>query len=44
MYIAKFTHKIYVLHSFQKKTQQTNLKDIDIAKTRYKSIVKEEKS
>jgi phage-related protein len=38
MYIAKFSEKIYVLHSFQKKTQ----KDINIAKTRYKAIVRRE--
>ena len=34
MYVAKFSEKIYVLHSFQKKSQ----------KTRYNAIAKEEKS
>jgi phage-related protein len=43
-YIAKFAKKIYVLHSFQKKTQKTSLKDIDIAKIRYNAIKKEAKS
>ncbi len=43
MYIAKFSEKIYVLHAFQKKTQKTNQNDINIAKTRYKSIVNENK-
>lgn len=42
MYIAKFEERIYVLHSFQKKTQKTRQKDIDIAKVRYKAIVKSE--
>jgi len=44
MYVAKLANRIYVLHSFQKKTQKTSLKDIDIAKTRYKSIEKEDTS
>ncbi len=43
MYVAKFLEKIYVLHAFQKKTQKTNQNDINIAKTRYKSIVNENK-
>lgn len=44
MYVTKFADKIYVLHSFQKKTQKTSSKDIDIAKIRYIAIVREEKS
>jgi len=44
IYVAKFAKKIYVLHSFQKKTQKTRPKDIEIAKTRYSAIVKEEQS
>lgn len=43
MYIAKFAGKIYVLHSFQKKTQKTRTKDIELAKIRYNAIIKEEK-
>lgn len=43
MYVAKFVERIYVLHSFQKKTQKTKKQDIDIAKERYKAIVNEEK-
>jgi len=38
MYVAKFSEKIYVLHSFQKKTQKTRSKDIEIAKVRYNAI------
>jgi phage-related protein len=44
MYVAKFADKIYVLHSFQKKTQKTRAKDIEIAKLRYNAIIKEDKS
>lgn len=38
MYVAKFANAIYVLHAFQKKTQKTAKKDIDIATARYKTI------
>ncbi len=44
MYVAKFSEKIYVLHSFQKQSQKTRPKDINIAKIRYNAILKEEKS
>ena len=43
MYVAKFAERVYVLHSFQKKTQRTSAKDINIAKTRYSAIVNEDK-
>jgi phage-related protein len=39
-YVAKFEDAVYVLHCFQKKTQQTSQTDIDIAKARYKEICK----
>tara|TARA_R110002074_G_scaffold349634_1_gene520292 strand:+ start:77620 stop:77958 length:339 start_codon:yes stop_codon:yes gene_type:complete len=42
MYIAKFAEKIYVLHSFQKKSQKTRPKDIEIAKVRFNAIRQEE--
>jgi phage-related protein len=38
MYVAKFEAAVYVLHAFQKKTQQTAKSDIELAKTRYKMI------
>ena len=41
MYVAKFADAIYVLHCFQKKTQATSKADIDLAKSRYKDLVKE---
>jgi len=44
MYVAKFAGKIYVLHSFQKKTEKTSPNDINIAKKRYSAIVREEAS
>ncbi len=38
MYIAKYADFIYVLHAFQKKTQKTEQKDIDLARQRLKEI------
>jgi phage-related protein len=38
-YVAKFAEGIYVLHAFQKKTQQLPRKDIESARERYKDVV-----
>lgn len=38
IYVAKVRDAIYVLHAFQKKTQKTSQKDIEIAQKRYKQI------
>jgi phage-related protein len=44
MYVAKFEQAIYVLHCFQKKTEQTSKTDVDLAKKRYADLLKELKS
>lgn len=41
IYTARIGNAVYVLHAFQKKTQATSKKDIDIAKERFKLIGKE---
>jgi len=41
VYVAKFADAVYVLHCFQKKTQQTAKKDIDLASKRFKELLKE---
>ncbi len=38
IYVAKFNAVVYVLHVFQKKDNQTSLRDIRIAQQRYKEI------
>lgn len=38
MYVARFKEAVYVLHAFQKKTQKTSRKDLDLAKTRYSEM------
>ena len=41
VYVAKFADAVYVLHCFQKKTQQTAKRDIDLAQKRFKNLLKE---
>lgn len=38
IYVAKFDAAVYVLHAFQKKTQQTARADVELAKVRYRMI------
>jgi len=38
IYVAKRADAVYVLHSFHKKGKKTNLKDIELARMRYKQI------
>ena len=44
LYIAKYEEAIYVLHAFQKKTQKTSKKDMEIAKTRFRELERERRS
>ncbi len=37
-YVVETRTGVYVLHAFQKKTQKTELKDISLAKRRYKEL------
>jgi len=41
MYVAKFEDAVYVLHCFQKKTQKTGKRDLDLAAQRYRELAKE---
>jgi len=41
IFVAKFQDKVYILHCFQKKSQKTAKKDIDLALKRYTDLVKE---
>lgn len=40
-YVAKFVEGVYVLHAFQKKTQQIAQRDIELARERYRDIVRQ---
>lgn len=43
VYVAKLKDAVYVLHCFQKKTQATARRDIDLAAKRYRELMKEQK-
>ena len=40
IYTARLSNAVYVLHAFQKKTQATSKRDIEIAKKRFAQIVR----
>lgn len=42
IYPAKLVDAVYVLHCFQKKTQQTSEKDIKLARKRFKDLMREQ--
>lgn len=44
IYVAKFAEALYVLHAFQKKAQKTPKAEIELARRRYKAMLKERKS
>jgi phage-related protein len=41
IYIARLRDAVYVLHTFQKKTQRTDRRDIDLARQRLRELLKE---
>jgi len=41
MYVARLVDAVYVLHCFQKKTQQTAKRDIELTRKRLKDLVKD---
>ncbi|MEZ5669902.1 MAG: type II toxin-antitoxin system RelE/ParE family toxin [Alphaproteobacteria bacterium] len=41
IFVANFADAVHVLHCFQKKTQRTAAKDIDLATKRYRDLVRE---
>ena len=42
IYLAKLADAVHVLHCFQKKTQQTSKKDIELARKRFKDLMREQ--
>lgn len=39
VYVVKVAEKVHVLHAFQKKTQKTARKDLDLAKQRLREVM-----
>jgi len=40
IYLAKLEDAVYVLHCFQKKTQKTAASDIELARSRYRELMR----
>jgi len=43
IYTARLASAVFVLHAFQKKTQRTSQRDIDVAKARFSEMMKDRK-
>ena len=41
IYVAKFAEAVYVLHAFQKKSQRTARLDMELARSRFNSLMNE---
>jgi phage-related protein len=41
IYVARFEEAVYVLHAFEKKTQATPQHHLDVARARYKQLLRE---
>ena len=41
IYVAKFSEAIYVLHAFQKKSQKTSRVDLELARQRFRVLVRD---
>lgn len=42
IYLAKLADAVYILHCFQKKTQETSEKDIKLARSRFKELMRKQ--
>jgi phage-related protein len=43
VYVARWADAVYVLHAFQKKTQATSKRDVELVKKRYAELTKDAK-
>ncbi len=43
-YVAKFVEAVYVLHCFQKKTQKTDPRDVELGRRRFEQLLEERDS
>lgn len=39
IYVTKLKERIYILHAFEKKTQKTSRKDLEIARKNYQDLI-----
>jgi phage-related protein len=38
-YVARFAEAVYVLHAFEKRSQKTAARDLELARTRYRELL-----
>jgi phage-related protein len=43
IYVAKFAESVYVLHAFQKKSRKTPRLDVELARQRYRTLIRDRK-
>lgn len=41
VYLARLADAVFILHCFQKKTEQTSARDIDLARKRFKELMEQ---
>jgi len=41
LYVAKFADVVYVLHAFEKRTRRTSRTDVELARQRYRALVRQ---
>ena len=38
LYVARFAEAVYVLHAFEKRSQKTSARDLDLARSRFRTL------
>ena len=41
IYVARFSEAVYVLHAFEKKSRKTAKEDLELARNRFRALVRE---
>lgn len=41
IYVARFAEAVFVLHAFEKKSRKTSRPDLELARTRFKTLIQE---
>jgi len=44
LYVATFSEAIYVVHAFEKRTRKTAIRDVELARRRFRALVAERRS
>jgi len=39
LYVARFAEGVYVLHAFQKRTRTTRIRDVELARQRFRALI-----